>query len=43
MIDRFADEYRLLQTDDPNVAIAVLADGSVVQFDIARHVEVGPV
>ena len=42
VIDRFADEYRLLQTDDPNVAIAVLADGSVVQFDIARHVEVGP-
>ena len=42
VIDRFADEYRLLQTDDPNVAIAVLADGSVVQFDMARHVEVGP-
>ena len=42
VIDRFADEYRLLQTDDPNVAIAVLADGSVVQFDVARNVEVGP-
>ena len=42
MIDRFADEYRLLQTDDPNVVIAVLADGSVVQFDMARHAEVGP-
>ena len=42
VIDRFADEYRLLQTDDPNVAIAVLADGSVVQFDVVRNVEVGP-
>ena len=42
MIDRFADEYRLLQTDDPNVAIAVLADGSVVKFDVARNAEIGP-
>ena len=42
VIDRFADEYRLLQTDDPNVVIAVLADGSVVQFDVARNAEVGP-
>jgi WD40 repeat protein len=42
VIDRFADEYRLLQTDDPNVAIAVLADGSVVRFDVVRNVEVGP-
>ena len=42
VIDRFADEYRLLQTDDPNVAIAVLGDGSVVQFDVVRNLEVGP-
>ena len=42
VIDRFAGQYRLLQTDDPNVVIAVLADGSVVQFDVARNAEVGP-
>ena len=42
VIDRFPDAHGLAPTEDPNVAIAVLADGTVARYDVVAHEVVGP-
>lgn len=40
--DRFPEAFNLLATDDPNLAIATFADGSIATYDVVNHELAGP-